>query len=76
MYARLPGSGAVIMIADSGMLMGEVMQSSRRPDGSPGEGRITSLLWALHRRGAVLILPRHVLEEVERDLPRRATPAW
>jgi hypothetical protein len=75
MYARLPGSGAVIMIADSGMLMGEVMQSSRRPAGSPGEGRITSLLWALHRRGAVLILSRHVLEEVERDLPRRATPA-
>jgi hypothetical protein len=66
-------SGAVIMITDSGMLMGEVMQSSRRPDGSPG-GRITSLLWAIHRGGAVLILPRHILEEVERDLPRRAKP--
>jgi len=62
---------AVIVIADSGMLMGEVLQSSRRPDGSAG-GRITSLLWALHRGGAVLILPRHILEEVERDLPRRA----
>lgn len=60
------------MIADSGMLMGEVLQSSRRPDGSPGT-RVTSLLWALHRGGAVLILPRHVVEEVERDLPRRAT---
>jgi len=59
------------MITDSGMLMGEVLQSSRRPDGSPG-GRITSLLWALHRGGAVLILPRHILVEVERDLPRRA----
>lgn len=64
-------SRAVIMITDSGMLMGEVIQSSRRPDGSPG-GRVTSLLWALHRGGAVLILPRHILEEVERDLPRRA----
>jgi hypothetical protein len=64
-------SGAVIMITDSGMLMGEVLASSRRLDGSPG-GRITSLLWALHRGGAVLILPRHILEEVERDLPRRA----
>ena len=61
------------MITDSGMLMGEVIQSSRRPDGSPG-GRITSLLWALHRRGAVLYLPRHIVEEVERDLPRRAKP--
>jgi len=30
------------------MLMGEVMQSSRSPDGSSG-GRITSLLWALRR---------------------------
>jgi hypothetical protein len=64
-------SGAVIMITDSGMLMGEVMHSSRRPDGSPG-GKVTSLLWAIHRGGAVLILPRHILEEVERDLPRRA----
>jgi hypothetical protein len=64
-------SGAAVMITDSGMLMGEVLQSSRRPDGSPG-GRITSLLWALHRGGAVLILPRHILVEVERDLPRRA----
>jgi hypothetical protein len=64
-------SGAVVMITDSGMLMGEVLQSSRRPDGSPG-GRITSLMWALHRGGAVLILPRHILVEVERDLPRRA----
>lgn len=73
MYSRLPRSGPVIMIADSGMLMGEVLQSSRRPDGSPGT-RVTSLLWALHRRGAVLILPRDVVEEVERDLPRRATP--
>jgi len=72
MYSRLPRSGPVIMIADSGMLMGEVLQSSRRPDGSPG-GRVTSLLWALHRRGALLILPKHVVEEVERDLPRRAT---
>ena len=53
------------------MLMGEVIQGSRRPDGSPG-GRVTSLLWALHRGGAVLILPRHIFEEVERDLPRRA----
>jgi hypothetical protein len=70
MYSRLPRSGPVIMIADSGMLMGEVLQSSRRADGSPG-GRVTSMLWALHRRGAVLILPRHVVEEVERDLPRR-----
>jgi hypothetical protein len=61
------------MITDSGMLMGEVLQSSRRPDGSPG-GRITSLLWALHHRKAVLYLPRHVVEEVERDLPRRARP--
>jgi hypothetical protein len=72
MYFRLPKSGPVIMIADSGMLMGEVLQSSRRPDGSPG-GRVTSLLWALDRRGAVLILPKHVVEEVERALPRRAT---
>lgn len=64
---------AVIMITDSGMLMGEVMHSSRRPDGSPG-GRITSLLSAIHRGGAVLILPRHILEEVERDLHRRAKP--
>lgn len=61
------------MITDSGMLMGEVLQSSRRPDGSAG-GRITSLLWALHHRGAVLYLPRHILEEVERNLPRRARP--
>jgi hypothetical protein len=73
MYSRMPGSGAVILIADSGMLMGEVMQSSRPPHGSRAEGRITSLLWALHRGGAVLLLPRHVLDEVERDLPRRAT---
>ena len=73
MYSRVPGSGAVILIADSGMLMGEVMQSSRPPPGSRATGRITSLLWALHRGGAVLLLPRHVLEEVERDLPRRAT---
>jgi hypothetical protein len=71
-YSRLPGRGAVILVTDSGMLMGEVMQSSRNPDGSPG-GRITSLMWALHRGGAVLIVPRHVLAEVERDLPRRAT---
>src|SRR5215469_5306833 len=63
--------GASIMITDSGMLMGEVLQSSRRPDGSAG-GRVTSLLWALHRRKAVLYLPRHIVEEVERDLPRRA----
>jgi hypothetical protein len=61
------------MITDSGMLMGEVIQSSRRPDGSPG-GRVTSLLWALHHQGAVLYLPRHIVEEVERDLPRRAKP--
>jgi hypothetical protein len=61
------------MITDSGMLMGEVLQSSRRPDGSSG-GRITSLLWALHHGGAVLYLPRHVVVEVERDLPRRARP--
>ena len=74
MYSRVPGSGAVILIADSGMLMGEVMQSSRPPAGSRAEGRITSLLWALYRGGAVLLLPRHVLEEVERDLPRRAKP--
>jgi hypothetical protein len=73
MYSRLPGSGAVILIADSGMLMGEVMQSSRPPAGSLGQGRVTSLLWALHRGGAVLVLPRHVVEEVERDLHRRAT---
>ena len=72
MYSRLSGRGAIIAIADSGMLMGEVMQSSRSTDGSSG-GRITSLLWALHRGGAVLIVPRHVLAEVERDLPRRAT---
>lgn len=65
---RGAGRGAVIMIADSGMLMGEVLQGSR------GGGRITSLLWALHRGGAVLLLPRHVVEEVERDLPRRAKP--
>jgi hypothetical protein len=64
---------AVIMITDSGMLMGEVLYGSRRSDGSPG-GKVTSLLWALHRGGAVLILPRHILEEVERDLPRRAKP--
>lgn len=70
---RMAGAGASIMITDSGMLMGEVFQSSRRPDGSPG-GRITSLLWALHRGGAVLYLPRHIVEEVERDLPRRAKP--
>jgi hypothetical protein len=70
---RMPGSGASIMITDSGMLMGEAIQSSRRLDGSPG-GRITSLLWALHHRGAVLYLPRHIVEEVERDLPRRAKP--
>jgi hypothetical protein len=63
--------GASIMITDSGMLMGEVLQSSRRPDGSAG-GRVTSLLWALHHRKAVLYLPRHIVEEVERDLPRRA----
>ena len=72
MYSRLSGRGAIIVIADSGMLMGEVMQSSRNPGGSSG-GRITSLLWALYRGGAVLIVPRHVLAEVERDLPRRAT---
>ena len=72
MYSRLSGRGAIIVIADSGMLMGEVMQSSRNPSGSPG-GRITSLLWALYRGGAVLVVPRHVLAEVERDLPRRAT---
>jgi hypothetical protein len=59
------------MITDSGMLMGEVLQSSRRPDGSAG-GRATSLLWALHHRKAALYLPRHIVEEVERDLPRRA----
>jgi hypothetical protein len=75
MYSRPPGGGAVIIIADTGMLMGEVLQSSRPPEGSRAQGRITSLLWALHRQGAVLILPRHVLEEVERDLPRRAGPA-
>jgi len=74
MNSRMPGSGAVILVADSGMLMGEVIQSSRPPSGSRAEGRITSLLWALHRGGAILILPRHVLEEVERDLPRRARP--
>ena len=56
---------AVIMITDSGMLMGEVWYSSRRADGSAG-GRVTSLLYALHRGGAALILPRHILEEVER----------
>src|SRR5262249_19422592 len=63
--------GASIMITDSGMLMREVLQSSRRPDGSPG-GRITSLLWAIHHGGAVLYLPWHIVEEVERDLPRVA----
>jgi len=63
--------GASILITDSGMLMGEVLQSSRRPDGSAGR-RVTSLLWALHHRKAVLYLPRHIVEEVERDLPRRA----
>ena len=58
------------MITDSGMLMGEVLQSSRHPDGSAA-GRVTSLLWALHRRKAVLYLPRHIVEEVERDLAHR-----
>ncbi len=61
------------MITDSGMLMGEVLQSSRRPDGAAG-GRVTSLLWALHHRKVVLYLSRHIVEEVERDLPRRAKP--
>jgi hypothetical protein len=65
-YHREFNSPPAIIIADTGMLMGEVLQSSRGP-------RITSLLWSLHRRSAVLILPRHVLEEVERDLPKRAT---
>ena len=51
--------GAFVMITDSGMLMGEVLQSSRRPDGSAG-GRVTSLLWALHRRGAVLLLSAYL----------------
>jgi hypothetical protein len=50
MTRSLRRSGAVIFITDSGMLMGEVMQSSRPPAGSNGEGRITSLLWALHHR--------------------------
>jgi len=71
----LPGTGAVIFVTDSGMLMGEVMQSSRPPAGAHTEGRITSLLWALHHQRAVMVIPRHILAEVERDLPRRATPS-
>jgi hypothetical protein len=31
MFSRVPGSGAFIVIAESGMLMAEVMQSSCRP---------------------------------------------
>ncbi|MDA8385155.1 MAG: hypothetical protein M0Z88_02690 [Actinomycetota bacterium] len=60
------GSGPAIIITDSGALMGDVVRSSRGP-------LLTSLLWAIHRDGAQLVLPRHVIEEVEGRLQRRVT---
>jgi hypothetical protein len=42
-HSRMPGCAGGILIADSGMIMGEVMQSSRPPPGSRAEGRVTSL---------------------------------
>ena len=72
MHSHLPGRGAIIVIADSGMLMGEVMQARAAPTGRPA-GESQACCGRCTRGGAVLIVPRHVVAEVERDLPRRAT---
>jgi hypothetical protein len=60
------GSGPAIIITDTGALMGDVVRSSRGP-------ALTSLLWAIHNDGAQLVLPRHVVDEVEGRLQRRVT---
>ena len=55
----------MVIITDTGMLMGDVWASCRGP-------KVTSLLWALHNEGALLVLPRHVVTETIARLPRRA----
>jgi hypothetical protein len=51
-----------LLIGDTGALMGEVVQSTRR-------GYLTSLMVALYHDSVRLFIARHVLDEVERDLP-------
>ena len=45
--------------------MGDVWASCRGP-------KVTSLLWALHNDGAILVLPRHVVTETIERLHRRS----
>jgi hypothetical protein len=53
---------ARLFIGDTGALMIDVVQATRR-------GQLTSLLAAIHHDAALLYVARHVLIEVERDLP-------
>jgi hypothetical protein len=55
-------SGARLFIGDTGALMNDVVWATRN-------GKLTSLLAALHHDAALLYIPRHVLIEIERDLP-------
>ena len=55
----------MVIITDTGMLMGDVWASCRGP-------KVTSLLWAVHNDGAILVLPRHVVTETIARLHRRA----
>lgn len=54
-----------LWVGDTGPLMQEVVQALRL-------GALTSLLAALHHDSARLYVARHVLVEIERDLPRYA----
>lgn len=56
------GGGAHLFIGDTGALMNDVVWAAR-------SGRLSSLLAALHHDAALMYIPRHVLVEVERDLP-------
>ncbi|MHB8339556.1 MAG: PIN domain-containing protein [Mycobacteriales bacterium] len=58
-----------VIIADTGALMGEVFQGLKE---GPERPKLLSLLFALDRESAILLIPRHVFDEVRRNLPRRA----
>jgi hypothetical protein len=57
--------GARLLVADTGALVNEIVEGTRN-------GNLTSLLAALGHDAFVLYVPRHVLAEVERHLPRQA----
>ncbi len=51
-----------LFIGDTGGLMNDVVQTTRR-------GHLTSLPTALQHRAVRIYIPRHVMTEIERDLP-------